>query len=212
MPPFTYGDSNLLDAAGSVDPGSSATRRGSRPQNLLLDHSKTASGAGSPNIQIVRSSPLANQFSQSIPDISEQTVHKPFQTSMSISEQALKSPCFVHSQLEKGVSLTDWLRHSQLNDRSGGMNLKSGGSSISEFDSPSTTVNDEEDDEQFNRSLTRQLAETAVGVREMSKALGEWPIFVITPETLNIPVKAVHAYIQILIVFSSSPKREIIVS
>ena len=41
---------------------------------------------------------------------------------------------------------------------------------------PSDEDSDEEGDSEDDRvrSLTRQLAETAVGVREMSKQLGEW--------------------------------------
>ena len=34
------------------------------------------------------------------------------------------------------------------------------------------TIYDDEDEEEFGGSLTAQLAETAVGVREMSKQLG----------------------------------------
>lgn len=84
--------------------------------------------------------------------------------------QALKSPCFVHSLLDKGASLSDWLRdaqgrpthHMQPSPPSTNHSL-SGSSSEPDYD---------EDDDEYSGSLTRQLAETAVGVREMSKQLG----------------------------------------
>lgn len=92
---------------------------------------------------------------------------------MPINEQTLKSPCFVHSQLEKGASLVDWLKGTN----NGPVNVAK---SLNQAEHTSTgspssmTLHEDEEDEQIGRSLTRQLAETAVGVREMSKALGEW--------------------------------------
>jgi NAD+ kinase len=93
---------------------------------------------------------------------------------MPISEQILKSPCFVHSQLEKGASLAEWLKKTHL---SGPVTVaKSLGNATSVTSNPpadSPTLIDDDDEEGFGNSLTRQLAETAVSVREMSKALGE---------------------------------------
>lgn len=106
-----------------------------------------------------------------------------------------KSPCFVHSLLDKGASLTDWLKSSNhgagLHDdksknrddaqrsvsRHGSSTSYTGSPSPSEssnslgFQTSSPTEYDEEED--GAASLTRQLAATAVGVREMSKQLGE---------------------------------------
>lgn len=119
---------------------------------------------------------------------------------------ALKSPCFVHSGLDKGAALAQWLRSSKHITRSPNSappapaqaQLPSHQSALSHngshkhahphmphhadataSSSSSTSAStmptdyeydDEEDDSAGN--LTRQLAETAVSVREMSKQLG----------------------------------------
>ncbi len=97
----------------------------------------------------------------------------------------MHSPCFVHSHLDKGASLTDWLRNKQnafLGDvgvapslqRTNGNGSTNGytpSSSSPRSGSSSAMASNDEDDE-YGGSLTRQLAETAVGVREMSKQLG----------------------------------------
>lgn len=106
---------------------------------------------------------------------------------------APKSPCFVHSLLDKGISLTDWLREttaseppvidsqqdrdsqnrrqSQTTSRSSSSITSSpsqDGSSLGFIPSPTEF----DDDEDSAGNLTRQLAATAIGVREMSKQLG----------------------------------------
>ncbi|CAE6412560.1 unnamed protein product [Rhizoctonia solani] len=78
---------------------------------------------------------------------------------------ALKSPCFVHSLLDKGVSLGDWLKQNQNQQQPQPMPSPPVSGSSSELDY-------EDDEDEYSSSLTRQLAETAVGVREMSKQLG----------------------------------------
>ncbi|KAI5123867.1 hypothetical protein M0805_005684 [Coniferiporia weirii] len=130
---------------------------------------------------------------------------------------SLKSPCFVHSYLDKGASLADWLRskqdtmmsvsrgftgpsppllphpahslpHSPLH--SPGLHTQPHShigqghhhhyqaihpvmpSSYSQSSPGSSPSSDFDDDDDGAASLTRQLAETAVGVREMSKQLG----------------------------------------
>lgn len=99
-----------------------------------------------------------------------------------------KSPCFVHSHLDKGASLQDWLhaRESEVlgsdvgvarslqQPRPRHLDNQAMPSPI-EFtcrDGP-THMSGNQDDEPHSGSLTRQLAETAVGVREMSKQLGK---------------------------------------
>ena len=96
----------------------------------------------------------------------------------------MRSPCFVHSKLQ-GPSLTGWLREKHIKaedeptiDGPHGVNVKPIGISY-----PDGTFSDGEDvprhhpwcdeDEETAGSVTKQLAETAVGVREMSKQLGE---------------------------------------
>ncbi|KAF7298278.1 NAD+ kinase [Mycena chlorophos] len=83
-----------------------------------------------------------------------------------LREQPMHSPCFVHSHLDKGVSLTDWLRLRQNESESSRSSVLSSSSSAT-----SSTI-DSPDEDDFSSSLTKQLADTAVGVREMSKQLG----------------------------------------
>jgi NAD+ kinase len=99
--------------------------------------------------------------------------------------QPLNSPCFIHSYLDKNVSLTDWLKSKQQSGPDNGdvnvaRSLQQNGlhpdlpsdtspRNVSPNGSISIGSNDEED---FGPSLTKQLAETAVTVREMSKQLG----------------------------------------
>jgi len=107
-------------------------------------------------------------------------------SSATMPGQPMRSPCFVHSHLDKGVSLADWLRtkHNQING-AGDLGVSKSlqrhpkaqafGVQYPDYASPDhsvlAAVDDEEED--YGGSLTRQLAETAAGVREMSKQLGE---------------------------------------
>ncbi|KAF7315295.1 NAD+ kinase [Mycena indigotica] len=86
-------------------------------------------------------------------------------------EQPMHSPCFVHSHLDKGVSLTDWLRLRQ-NGTDSSESRSSLSYDLSSSSSTTSSTVDSPDDDDFSSSLTKQLAETAVGVREMSKQLG----------------------------------------
>ncbi|KAG6866613.1 hypothetical protein C0991_000723 [Blastosporella zonata] len=88
------------------------------------------------------------------------------------------SPCFVHSHLDKGASLTEWLRNKQhalavKGDVGVARSLQSPVGPLSPMAPSVMSATFESDDEEgFGESLTKQLAETAVGVREMSKQLG----------------------------------------
>jgi NAD+ kinase len=77
-----------------------------------------------------------------------------------------QSPYFVHSGLDRGVSLSDWLKSGRPAGQAQGDD--------SNDPSPQSEVFERDDDEDDTsaQSLTKQLAETAVGVREMSKQLG----------------------------------------
>jgi NAD+ kinase len=102
------------------------------------------------------------------------------------------SPCFVHSNLDKGASFSEWLHTS---NGFPGINVARALQPTSPPKSPSRRYRklndgqvivipyeDEEhehvfdasdyEDDDGNGSLTKRLAETAVGVREMSKQLG----------------------------------------
>lgn len=111
-----------------------------------------------------------------------------------------KSPCIVHSLLDKGASFADWIKSSshgtgqddgKPKDRDDSKrSLSQSTASLTNSPTPSESSNslsfqtsspteyDEEED--GAASLTRRLAATAVGVREMSKQLGEC-----TPPTIS---------------------------
>jgi len=92
-----------------------------------------------------------------------------------------KSPCFVHSHLDKGALLQHWFRTKDNETLAAGVGVakslkqhrpqQSVELPCPEGGSHSLLGEDEEDE--YGGSLTKQLAETAVGVREMSKQLGE---------------------------------------
>jgi NAD+ kinase len=107
---------------------------------------------------------------------------------------SIKSPCFVHSHLDKGASLQDWLHAKEKEvlgaDVGVAKSLQQHNQQPVELPCPEGGIhalsgNDEDD--QYGGSLTKQLAETAVGVREMSKQLGEcmWSLDILsTQQTL----------------------------
>ncbi|GJE97405.1 ATP-NAD kinase [Phanerochaete sordida] len=96
----------------------------------------------------------------------------------------MRSPCFVHSQLQ-GPSFTEWLRgkHQKAQQearidgppKAGDVKLLGEGypdGTVTEPAYETGWLQHEEDEDETAGSLTKQLAETAVGVREMSKQLG----------------------------------------
>ncbi|KAK0464040.1 hypothetical protein IW261DRAFT_1524938 [Armillaria novae-zelandiae] len=167
---------------GSMRP--SLSRKSSRPSSLRLDSTRTewpnnivleTSGAANGHIltgnETMTPTSVASSYSRMDPPSSNGVPHQP-----------MHSPCFVHSHLDKGASLTEWLRNKQTAlipevgvahslQRNG---INGSDHQISPPSSASSSVisssNDESDD--YGASLTKQLAETAVGVREMSKQLG----------------------------------------
>ncbi|KAJ7188478.1 ATP-NAD kinase-like domain-containing protein [Mycena filopes] len=169
----------------------SLSRRIGRPQSLHLGSSAPAEW--NPDIILDETSPVAKKSSAGRglepPDMLRDTTLTPTSSVPSAAlpqvqrhhahQQPMHSPCFVHSHLDKGVSLTDWLRTRQ----NGGLDaLSSSGSrsslsstpysGMSSSSSGTNSTIDSPDEEDFSSSLTKQLAETAVGVREMSKQLG----------------------------------------
>jgi len=113
------------------------------------------------------------------------------------SQNPMSSPCFVHSNLDKGASFSEWLQTSNglpaRIDVSPVLKLmpthspKAPPRRYRELDNgqfisiPYEDVKDENvfdasdydyEDDEGSASLTKQLAATAVGVREMSKQLG----------------------------------------
>ncbi|KIY46022.1 ATP-NAD kinase, partial [Fistulina hepatica ATCC 64428] len=88
----------------------------------------------------------------------------------------LDSPCFLHSQLDKSASLEEWLetrKNVPDADVSVSKSLINGGYSYN-VDGPAliSGSDDGSDAANYGDSLTERLAETAHGVRELSKQLG----------------------------------------
>ncbi|KAL4080200.1 ATP-NAD kinase-like domain-containing protein [Scleroderma yunnanense] len=95
-----------------------------------------------------------------------------------------RSPCFVHSHLDKGASLQDWLREKEQDVP--GIDLGVAKSlqrtklreqtlytpGLQSINDPDPVISGCEDEDTHGGSLTRQLAETAMGVRELSRQLG----------------------------------------
>lgn len=92
------------------------------------------------------------------------------------------SPCFVHSHLDKGMMLTDWLNNkshtADINDVGLAKSLQSisygNDNSLSLHSSAISDLDREfgSDEDESGNTLTKRLAETAVTVREISKQLG----------------------------------------
>ncbi|KAK7472890.1 hypothetical protein VKT23_000998 [Stygiomarasmius scandens] len=168
-PPTTPG---VLDT--SIRP--SLSRRGSRPSSLHLD----SQSEWNPDILVEEASPQLlkklNGGSTLSPNSQDHiitpTSSLPSNLMNGRHHKPLDSPCFVHSQLDKGASLTEWLRNKNEDVGIAGTLQRN-----SEH-SPPTTVSSASgseisiDDDDYGASLTKQLAETAVGVRELSKQLG----------------------------------------
>ncbi|KAH9961294.1 hypothetical protein BC827DRAFT_1155402 [Russula dissimulans] len=127
----------------------------------------------------------------------ESALAAPIHRSHNHSHSPMSSPCFVHSNLDKGVSFSEWLQTSNglpaRVDVAPVLKLMSANSpkvpprryrelnngqliSIPYEDVKDENVFDASDydyeDDEGSASLTKQLAATAVGVRELSKQLG----------------------------------------
>lgn len=168
----------------------SFSRRNSRPSTLQIDQSHPD---WSPDIVLEEQSldsarmhgnGHANDERSSLPPV-RPVISPPSSAAMSSQFQSMHSPCFVHSHLDKGASLADWLRmkQHQANGNDDVSKLRhqpivDQKDQVAGVRYPDSTSLDKSvvaavvDEEEEGSSLTRQLAETAVGVREMSKQLG----------------------------------------
>jgi NAD+ kinase len=172
------------------------SRRSSRPTSLHIDQRQNA--GWKPDIILDTSSPVTNTNGTQVPpDVDNSETIIPDNTSSVnhhksralMNSPPINSPCFVHSHLDKGASLTDWLRtrtgasqpiaddlgvaRSLQHSTAPKPYIPHGYPSLIETKADQA-VNGESDaeEDEFVGSLTKQLAETAVGVREMSKQLG----------------------------------------
>lgn len=178
------------------DPPRLSSSDDSQQQQLTPQALRTPHGSTPTNLyRQTQRSQMAS--AQSGPTLMGDPTQKRHDQSQHQFQAPLKSPCFVHSLLDKGASLSDWFKtkegmvqhigvarslegaqptpvspksihvqqhHKESTNEMGFSYPSSESSSPSEF----------EDEDDNTGSLTRQLAETAVGVREMSKQLGGW--------------------------------------
>ncbi|KAL1942765.1 hypothetical protein VTO73DRAFT_5005 [Trametes versicolor] len=180
----------------------SLSRRTSRPSNLHLSHNssdwtpgivldpqqspeiasgKTQGGNGTPastngtkvngTAVTIEGPPLLSNT----PTITHHSVPIP-QPPRRVPSPAIASPCFLHSKLQ-GPSLMDWLGsfvspdQNETRGRSENGHIHQDGTA-SDYSDPHSPYGDDDDERQYAPSITKQLAATAVGVREVSKKLG----------------------------------------
>ncbi|KAG5646275.1 hypothetical protein DXG03_003871 [Asterophora parasitica] len=166
----------------------SLSRRGSRPTSIHISNqgewtSDIVLEESSPNVIKKQNGALSPPNAPQDPSTTPRSTLLPQPEAMRSLQhhpKPMDSPCFVHSQLDKGASLTEWLRTKQHaligNDHVGvSRSLQtqtdhSLNGSATTFATP--TIDSDSDGDGYRESLTKQLAETAVGVREMSKQLG----------------------------------------
>ncbi|KAF5386025.1 hypothetical protein D9615_002406 [Tricholomella constricta] len=169
----------------------SLSRRSSRPTSIHITQGEWTSDIvleeSSPNVSKKQNGALSPPSVPQDPSTTPKSTLIPASLPAAEATRSLQhhpkpmdSPCFVHSQLDKGASLTEWLRNKQHalignGDVGVARSLQTtNGHILNGSASPSATptIDSDEDDHGFRESLTKQLAETAVGVREMSKQLG----------------------------------------
>lgn len=208
----TFATSPTAITAGAGELPPSLSRRNSRPCTLQIDHphpgsifddlspdSAKAKLDGSIDVNGTSESELAplpltaamSSSGLSTPCATDYKQLSPLRSVHNHNTQTMHSPCFVHSHLDKGASLADWMRMKQ-NQTNGGdvgvyrshqrdeggfhskpiLNSQTFGVQYPESTSGDSVLEVDDDEEDYAGSLTRQLAETAVGVREMSKQLG----------------------------------------
>lgn len=127
-------------------------------------------------------SPLSSSSSSSVSTSSQHLT-------MNANMQALKrSPCFIHSHLDKVAYLQDSLREKEKDirgiDLGVAKSLQRSKPREQALQSPSLQYLDgsgTDDEDSLGGNLTRQLAETAMGVRELSRQLGNSFSVVIHP-------------------------------
>ncbi|KAI0371089.1 ATP-NAD kinase [Pilatotrama ljubarskyi] len=112
------------------------------------------------------------------PTITHHSVPVPLQSQRRAPSPAIASPCFLHSKLQ-GPSLMDWLssftgaKPQDLRERGReGPDAHPDGTVSDSYSDTLSPYVDDDDDREYAPSITKQLAATAVGVREVSKKLG----------------------------------------
>lgn len=178
----------ILDHQTSPEPSNQTQGKGSTPLTATMasyqngvngsyvnGHHPNGQSSSSTSQNIHSHSPLvhAHGSSQQMTSTEGQPLRSPRPPS------AMTSPCFVHSKLQ-GPSFTDWLQNTQA--KTNGPGLIPGGTpyrvphsdgTMSDYSYDGNEHHVQLDEDDSASSLTKHLAETAVGVREMSKQLGE---------------------------------------
>lgn len=200
-------DMNFLPTESVIRP--SLSRRGSRPSivsslsplqtNVTWNHDVVVEQQSPANLvgnKAIATSPtiadasITHQSASSATPVSISSSPSSFGSiplSMDSSHLPTKSPCFVHSHLDKGASLQDWLhtkegevlgtdvgvaKSLQQPQRPRDHSNQAVSPQVELLCGNGATRTSGNDDDDDPGSLTRKLAETAVGVREMSKQLG----------------------------------------
>jgi NAD+ kinase len=168
--------------------GHSLARRSSRPTSLHISQPEESLDESSHKDSNL--SPLTTTHDRTVTAPSTSSSPSPQTSPRPVRDDRspMESPCFVHSHLDKGASLTEWLYNKQpllTRDTNVGVSKSlqyTNGVFPREIPYPKGSItppnisiveNDLDDEDGFAESLTKQLAETAVGVREMSKQLGQ---------------------------------------
>jgi NAD+ kinase len=173
----------------------SLSRRSSRPSSIHTEYSKAE---WTPGIVLESLSPEAHKINGSGNDLIPSCENTASQSSRTDCQsppplrahphKPMDSPCFLHSHLNKEASLADWLRTGQPDSVTGQLRVASSlhphsedhhhhpNDPVMDLSASATRTVDgsNEEDDEFGGSLTKQLADTAVGVREMSKQLGQY--------------------------------------
>ncbi|RPD63735.1 ATP-NAD kinase [Lentinus tigrinus ALCF2SS1-6] len=161
----------VVDPQQSPEIASGKTHSGT-PSSALVNGNGKANVNGNGASVTVEGPPLMSNT----PTITHHTVPVPTHSQHRTPSPTIKSPCFLHSKLQ-GASLMDWFG-TVANDKPRDLRERGddehnahpdGTVSDSYSDSP---YGDDDEERAYASSLTKRLAETAVGVREVSKKLG----------------------------------------
>ncbi|KAI0661132.1 hypothetical protein C8Q70DRAFT_1052240 [Cubamyces menziesii] len=168
----------VLDPQQSPEIASGKSQESTRTPTHSLTNGTKPNGTNGTAVTVEGPSSMAEA-----PTITHHTVPDPVGPSQSqrrAPSPAINSPCFLHSKLQ-GPSLMDWLSsfsspkpHDLREKRGGGEDAQAypDGTVSDSYSDTLSPYADEDDEREFAPSITKQLAATAVGVREVSKKLG----------------------------------------
>lgn len=162
----------VLDPQQSPEIASGKAQSGT-PTSTLVN------GNGKPNGNGVSVTVEGPPLLSDTPTITHRTVPIPTHTQRRTPSPAINSPCFLHSKLQ-GASLMDWLGsvyddkpHDPRERKDDERPTYPDGTVSDSYSDQLSPYADDDEEREYAPSLTKQLAETAVGVREVSKKLGQ---------------------------------------